>query len=306
MSGRYLTDLAAVAAGAGLTVHEEAGWQTRGRSSGGYSTGPVGIVIHHTASPASWDGQKDVDYCTYQSDIRPICGLYLSRSGAVWVCAAGATNHAGSGGPVGPVPQDGANSRMIGIEAGNAGTGAETWPTAQQDAYLTLVRALQAAYHLDPVLTIAHHEWVAPPPTTGRKIDPAGPSAWATGSASWDMTAFRSDVAASGPGGTPTPPTPTPEPPQPEPPWVCPPFPGVGDYGCTYETCRAWQDAMILNRYISDTTANHDGAWGHGMHNATYDMQLSWGWSDADGIAGEHTWPHLRSRQVAPCPVCGK
>jgi hypothetical protein len=87
--------------------------------------------------------------------------------------------------------------------------------------------------------------------------------------------------------------------------WTCPPYPGTGDYGCSSSTCLAWQEAMILNGYISDTPANRDGWWGDGMHNATARMQQSWGWTDADGIAGEHTWPHLRSRKVAPCPVCG-
>lgn len=62
---------------------------------------------------------------------------------------------------------------------------------------------------------------------------------------------------------------------------------------------------MILNGYIADNSANHDGVWGNGMHNACASMQTSWGWGDADGVGGKHTWPHLRSRDVAPCPTCG-
>jgi hypothetical protein len=63
---------------------------------------------------------------------------------------------------------------------------------------------------------------------------------------------------------------------------------------------------MILNGYIANNSANHDGIWGNGMHNACLHMQESWGWSDADGVGGKHTWPHLRSRKVAPCPTCGE
>ena len=67
-----------------------------------------------------------------------------------------------------------------------------------------------------------------------------------------------------------------------------------------------WQEAMILNGIISDNPSNHDGVWGNGMHNACFGMQQGWGWNDADGVAGEHSWAHLRSRDVAPCPKCGK
>ena len=49
-----------------------------------------------------------------------------------------------------------------------------------------------------------HLEW-AP----GRKIDPAGPSRWAAGAASWNMAGFRTDVTGQ---PKPEPPTPIPDP----------------------------------------------------------------------------------------------
>jgi hypothetical protein len=207
MGARYLTDLADVVRAAGLVVHEEPGWQTRARGSGGYDTGrPNHVMVHHTASPASWDGQRDVDYCTYQDDAAPLCNLYLARTGEVWVCAAGATNTNGTGtDPCGMIPPDTMNASALGIEAGNDGIG-EPWPAAQQDAYVTLVAALCSHYVIGVDQAHAHVEY-AP----GRKIDPAGPSRWAPAGGTWPMDPFRADVAAV---LAPVPPEP-PEPPEP-------------------------------------------------------------------------------------------
>ena len=304
--GRYLTDLADVCRRTGYPVIETDDWHQRGRGgAGGDSTGgyendaPSHVIVHHTASGPSSDGWPDVNYCLGHEDA-PIGNLYLARDGTIYVLAGGAANTNGSGhDPCGLVSDDNMNAKSIAIEAGNNGVG-EPWAEPQQDSYVRLVAELGAAYGIPDGRVHSHFEW-AP----GRKIDPAGESHYATGSAMWNMALFRSDVATA--GGTP--PTPEPEPePEPTPPpasWVCPPFPGTGDYGCSYDTCRAWQDAMILNGYISDNAANHDGVWGNGMHNATYEMQLDFGWNDADGVGGQHTWPHLRSRDVAPCPTCG-
>jgi hypothetical protein len=195
MSG-YLTDLADVVRRAGLVVQEEPGWQTRARSSGGYSSGrPTHVMVHHTASGASSDGQPDVNYMCYSSENKPVANLYLSRSGKVWIMAAGATNTNGKGGPIDNVPADSMNTYAIGIEAGNNGVG-ELWPMAQQDAYLKLVNALKSAYGISNVRS--HWEY-AP----GRKIDPAGSSQWASGSASWNMDAFRASLGGGGGGGFP-------------------------------------------------------------------------------------------------------
>ena len=187
---KFLTELADLLRGAGLTVREYDGWQQRHRHSGGFNGAPKGIIVHHTASPAAWDGQRDVDYMTVQCDVAPMANLYLDRTGQWWVLAAGATNTNGKGGPWGPMPLDSANSRVIGIEAGNSGVG-EPWPDAMQDSYVRGVAALADGYGVDSNNILAHHEW-AP----GRKCDPAGPSRFGSinGSRSWDMNAFRSAV----------------------------------------------------------------------------------------------------------------
>jgi len=209
VSGRYLTDLADVCRRAGLAVIEVGSgpsqqgdaWKNRARSSGGYSSGrPTHVMVHHTASGPSADGWGDANYCTFSSENRPVCNVLLDRSGRVFVCAAGATNTNGKGGPIDNVPQDSMNTYAVGIEAGNNGTG-EPWPQAQQNAYVTLVVALQNAYGL------AHcrsHAEYAP----GRKVDPAGPSAWAPSGGTWNMNAFRESLLGGG-GGTGPGPEPT-------------------------------------------------------------------------------------------------
>ena len=190
MGSRYLTDLADVCRRTGLPVIEVDGWQQRARGSGGYDAGrPNHVIIHHTASGPSSDGWPDVNYCCFGDDDSPIGNLYLSRDGTVYVMAGGASNTNGSGqDPCGITPDDSMNSHSIAIEAGNNGTG-EPWPDAQQDAYLALVSALLEAYGIPAGQVHSHAEW-AP----GRKVDPAGPSRWAYGSATWDEDAFRGDL----------------------------------------------------------------------------------------------------------------
>jgi hypothetical protein len=166
----------------------------------------MGIVVHHTASSTST--ANDCNYMWLNSTIAPIGNIYLARDGEVIIGAAGASNTAGKGGPrttsKGTIPLDSANSRTINIEAGNNGVG-EPWPLIQQDTYVALVKALCDGYDFNPSLDVMGHcEW-AP----GRKIDPAGQSRWAKGSATWSMERFRSDVAGA------TIPEPTPEPPAP-------------------------------------------------------------------------------------------
>ena len=203
-------DLPDVIAAAGLDVETWPGWETRSRGSGGYDQ-VWAVFAHHTASKTSMHND-----CSYMWDStsgdQPIGAIYLDRSGLVVVGAAGATNCQGSGGPygvtAGTIPLDKGNAYGIAIEAANNGVG-EPWPQAQTDAYVELVAALCDAYGLDAAIdVIAHFEW------TSRKIDPAGPSPYATGSASWNMHAFRADCVAcsAGPGPSPEPPEPEPEP----------------------------------------------------------------------------------------------
>jgi hypothetical protein len=194
---RYVTDLADVVRAAGLAVIEVDGWQTRARGSGGYASGkPDHVMCHHTASGASSDGWPDVNYCTFGDDDAPLCNLYLSRDGTVWICCAGGSNTNGSG-DCQHLSPDSMNSSALGIEAGNNGTG-EVWPAAQTSAYQTLTAALCAAYGIGTDRVHSHAEW-AP----DRKVDPYGPSPW--GPATWDMAAFRADLTVPDPAPIPPP-----------------------------------------------------------------------------------------------------
>jgi len=201
----FLASLADVVRSAGLPCIEVDGWRTRTRSSSldGYQLGrPDHVMCHHTASNASSDGQADVNYII-SAPTAPIANLYLDRKGQVWVIAAGPTNTNGKGSApwTTVVPPDAMNVHAIGIEAANNGVG-EPWPHVQQDAYVRLCAALCVAYRISTYHVRAHHEWAS-----GRKIDPAGSSAFATGSASWDMGRFRASVERALAPVPPTPPT---------------------------------------------------------------------------------------------------
>lgn len=167
----YLSDMANWFIMAGLNVIEYDGWQTRARGSGGYSANPLCVMWHHTASPSSWDGQKDADYCAVGDPDAPLANLYIDRSGTVWVLAAGATNTNGKGYSVpfsrGTVPQDGMNTRAVGVEMGNDGIG-ESWPQVQVDAMFTVSNTVNAYLGNQPD-DMCTHQFYAP----DRKIDPA-------------------------------------------------------------------------------------------------------------------------------------
>lgn len=191
MGDIYLTDLADVLRAAGLTVIEVPGWQTRGRSTGGYEPGrPNSLMIHHTASPPSSDGWRDAEYVNVVSRDRPMCNLLIDRTGRIWVCAAGATNTNGKGSDTwgGGVPNDRMNEWAIGVEIANNGTG-EPYPTVQQDAVMTAAVAICRRYAIVPHRVRGHFEWA---PT--RKIDPSGPSRWAPSGGKWSMDMFRADI----------------------------------------------------------------------------------------------------------------
>ena len=219
MSGRYLTDMADVLRGAGLQVVELSGWQTRARSSGGYASGAPSVVMwHHTASAG--DGATDADYCTFRASDRPLCNVVIGRDGITYVCAAGATNTNGKGGPLTlpdgrTVPADSMNTRAIGIECSNSGTG-QAWPQVQVDAVHAASAALCAAYIGGADQVAGHVDW-AP----GRKIDPATAAAvqgpWrpsaVNSSGSWALGDLRAEcLRRASTGGTPGP-EPEPAPP---------------------------------------------------------------------------------------------
>lgn len=223
-TGRYLLDLAEVLRAAGLDVTEQDGWTTRARSSGGYPDGkPWAIMWHHAASAPGSSAEAVANYASYGSDVAPVCNLVLGRDGAVIVCAAGATNTNGTGGPVdvssGRIPVDQMNTHAIGIEAVNTGVG-EAWPEAQIDAYFTMSIALAEAYGLDAGDIVTHAVW-AP----GRKIDPATAEAvegpWrprsTTSSGTWNLDDIRAEAVRRATVEPEPEPEPEPLPPQEDP-----------------------------------------------------------------------------------------
>lgn len=219
MGSRYLTELADWCRAAGLVTHEVDGWQTRARSSGGYDgSRPWCVMWHHTASQTTPD--NDVHYICFGNPDAPVANLYLSRDGQVWVCAGGATNTNGKGGPypvsLGTVPKDSMNTYAVSIEAANSGLG-EPWPVAQVDAYFKLSTMLCQRLGLNPADVCTHQVW-AP----DRKIDPATAQAvqgsWrpasVNSSGSWSLSDVKAEaIERSGGGNGPLPPEPPTGPP---------------------------------------------------------------------------------------------
>jgi hypothetical protein len=170
------TDLDQAVAGYGGPVKiGYGGWRNYGHGT----PGPVeGVVCHHTAGPASGD-TPSLNVVVYgRSDLPgPLCNLYLSRSGEVYLVAAGISYHAGE---TQQSWQD--NNSAIGIEA--EATGVDGWPEDQYHAYARLCSSLAIWYGL-PVSHVMGHKEVCYP--AGRKIDP-----------NFDMNAFRQAVATGG------------------------------------------------------------------------------------------------------------
>lgn len=157
------------------------GHETRSNKNGGLSS-INGILKHHTASPASWNWDRDIEYIAFTNQYAPspICQIYHDRTGRVAIVADGQANHGGLGGaykPGGPlyVSVDQANQVLIGNEMGNAGTG-EVWPWKQIVASITTDALICRAERFDSGHVFAHKEYCGPGTTQpGRKIDPLGP-----------------------------------------------------------------------------------------------------------------------------------
>jgi N-acetylmuramoyl-L-alanine amidase len=216
VTGRYLTDLADVCRGAGVTVVEMAGWPTRARGSGGYPSGRPWVVMwHHTASAGN--GANDAAYCATGDPDAPVCNLVVGRDGIVYVIAAGATNTNGKGGPWrcshGTVGADQMNTHAVGIEFSNNGVG-QAWPRIQLDAGFAVSLAVAAAYGLAPDDVCTHQVWA---PT--RKIDPATAAAvegpWrpssSTSSGTWSLPDLAAECNRRAANAVPNP-EPTPDP----------------------------------------------------------------------------------------------
>jgi hypothetical protein len=200
MTGRYLTGMADVLEAAGLELVLYDGWETRARSSGGYADGrPWCVLWHHTASRTT--PANDVYYMVYGSPDAPVANMLIDREGVVWLTAAGASNHAGKGGPEplsrGTVPLDSMNLYAVGMEIANDGVG-EPYPPAQLEAAFTASIALQQWLGLDKADAVTHAQWA---PT--RKIDPATAAAarptFSPGainaSGTWNLGDLRAEIA---------------------------------------------------------------------------------------------------------------
>lgn len=268
MGSRYLTDLADVCRLTGYPVTEVGSaksvagdaWKTRSRSSGGYDSGkPNHIICHHTAG--SSDHWKLSNFLVFDHSDRPCANLALSRDGAIFVQAGGASNHAGQGwDPCSPdvTSEDCMNSQSIGIEAANMGNG-ETWPAAQLDSYVRLVGELCRAYDIPVERCHSHFEW-AP----DRKVDPAGPPKYASGSSKWDMDEFRRDVTAYLGGEAPPPP----EPDEVETESVTIELP-VLKLGMTGDAVKRMQHLLAAAGFMDESNvSNYDGDWGNGTEQA--------------------------------------
>jgi len=292
MGSRWLHDLPQALAGL-PDIGYYPGWEVRSRSSGGFDN-LLGIVVHHTATSTagSFEGYCRVAWQTHPE--RPVANISLGRGGEICVGVAGASNHAGKGGPHntsrGVVPRDQGNRYLLGIEALNTGVG-EPWPDYQQDRYIALVQALCSFYGFDPNTDVVSHNLWAP----GRKIDPAGPSRYGSinRSGTWDMNMFRAAVV-----GAPVDPGPGPEPeptPPPQTAWydtLMQQLP-VLRQGSKGIEVKKMQHLIAAAGYMNEAnTSNYDGVFGSGTANALKQFQSAAGGSP-DAVCGPWTWGAL-------------
>ncbi len=201
MGGIYYVDAADWLRSVGLTVVESDGWKTRARSSGGFTSAPLGIQWHHTASKTT--PENDIAWQTEGCDDAPVGNMTIMRDGSVWMVAAGAANTAGKGGPLtlsrGVVPLDAANSTTWAFEVANDGVG-EPWPTIQLDAYFTASNELNRRFGNLPT-DVFSHALGAGDGWTSRKIDPATAAAvtgaWrprsTNSSGTWSLADIRAE-----------------------------------------------------------------------------------------------------------------
>lgn len=172
----YATWLADVLRAAGCTVVEAPGWKAAG--VGSLAT-VSGVILHHTAGPTTGNSPSLSLVQNGRPGLAgPLSQLFLARDGTFHVLAAGRANHAGRGEWNGITA---GNSRMIGIEAENAGTGKDPWPDVQMEAYVNGVAAILRHINAGSGMACGHKEYALP---RGRKIDPT-----------FDMDDFRAEVA---------------------------------------------------------------------------------------------------------------
>lgn len=173
-----LTWLPTVLRAAGLEVIEVPGWQGRGH---GDMSGVRGVLCHHTAGPLKGDAPSLPVVINGRPDLAgPLSQLFLARSGAWHVVAAGKAWHAGRGDAGTTWEAFDGNAHLIGVEAENTGLPNDPWPSLQLDSYAKGVAAVLKKIGTSSAWAVGHKEY-AP----SRKSDPSFP-----------MTDFRARVGA--------------------------------------------------------------------------------------------------------------
>ncbi|WP_329474238.1 N-acetylmuramoyl-L-alanine amidase (plasmid) [Streptomyces sp. NBC_01723] len=182
----------------GCKAVEYRSWRSHNRNHVG-SWGPVnGVMIHHTVSSGE-DNSVALCYNGHANLPGPLCHTVGGKSGKLYMVSAGRANHAGSGDddvlravtnetalPADNEANTDGNSRFYGLEIVNLGNGKDQYPAVQYDAAVRWAAALCRAHGWGAGSVIGHKEWQP------GKIDPYGP---VEGRGSFDMTAFRRDVA---------------------------------------------------------------------------------------------------------------
>ena len=306
--GSLYYDLATILRNAGCTVNVNewnAGWERRARSSGGFSSPPLCVFWHHTASSTSV--QNDLNYMIYGNQDAPVGNLLIDREGGCWPIAGGASNCAGKGNAMtfsrGTGAKDSGNTWGFQIEVQNNGVG-EAWSEATVDAFFRASNALNAAVGNQPT-DVTTHALGDGTGYTDRKIDPAVASAvqgdlwWpdaVNGSGTWSLPQIREECAKR--AGAPVPVPPDPTPPDPTPPSSWPAsltstlpvlYQGVDNYWMV----RRMQHLLCATGYMNEANpANYDGKFGSGTANALTKWQQAAG-LQANGACDGDDWAAL-------------
>lgn len=164
----------------GLTVREHGphgscpGW--RGIGHGDMPGKQWGVMMHHTGDEPPYDAGPNV--IAHHPSLGLCSQCHLGRDGVWTICGAGIAWHAGNGSWPG-VPNQDANSYLIGVEAENNGT--EGWSRVQYDSYIRGVGAILRHLGHDSSHAIGHKEWAG---AAQGKWDPGG----------MDMNKARADI----------------------------------------------------------------------------------------------------------------
>lgn len=265
---------------------------------GGFT--PVGVMLHHTVSGAN---SGEFPSRTTVTKGRggasplppPLCNHLVGRdAGRVGVVTDGRAYDSGMGSGVvlnevrhGVVPAGGAGQRGLAdtvngnpwfydVEIENDGVG-EPFDPGQWEAALDICEALCRHHGWSATNVIGHYEW------TRRKIDPQR--------ATWDMAAFRAQLAVRlGQAAPPAPPPPAPRPPAP---------PG-GSVVITVSLPELRLGAQNVDVSAVQSLLNIkagqglvvDGDFGARTDTAVKNWQR-WFKLEVDGIVGEQTWKTL-------------